>query len=62
MTTEQLRTTILADIDRVFNSPKILTLWLSEDSKRLLRSQRSYWQNASADDLNRLLKLYQEEP
>jgi hypothetical protein len=61
MTTEQLRTTIVGDIDSILNAP-IISRLLSADQRRLLQAQREYWLTGMGVELAVLLAILEKEP
>jgi hypothetical protein len=61
-TPDELRRSILEAVDATLEAPWIISRWITEERRRLLRAQRRYWSSAPAADLERLLSLYQSEP
>lgn len=61
MDKEELRKQALRDIDAALSAPWIVQRFVKEETRKLLRASRSYWQSASDAELDRLLILYEKE-
>lgn len=57
MTPEQLRQAIIEGSDEILTRPLIRGL-MSEIQRKLLKAQRSYWTQASEEELRKLLALF----
>jgi hypothetical protein len=58
---EELRRQLMADADKVTDS-RILSLAIGREGVRRVRALRRYWEAATADDLARLVAMFEREP
>jgi hypothetical protein len=57
-----LRSAIVRGIDATLEAPWIISRWITEENRRLLRAQRAYWSAAADAELQRLLDAFNKEP
>lgn len=62
MDTEQLRTQLVSSIDRALNVPWPFRKAITPEDRRLLMSQRRYWQEAGEYELRRAVSFLEQEP
>lgn len=58
---DELRRALVAKIDAILEAPWIVSRWMTDDDRRLLRAQRAFWQNDSGPALAALMAQYERE-
>lgn len=61
-TPEELRNKEIEACDGVLGAPWIVQKMIGAEGRRLARTNRTFWQQATPDELARLLAIYEKEP
>lgn len=56
---DELRRNILEGIQYVLDHP--VRFWLTDEQKRVLKSQRGFWESATKPELDRLYSFYSQQ-
>jgi hypothetical protein len=60
-TTDDVRRECVEGANAILEAPRLISRFISEDMKRLVRAQRRYWESASQTELQKLLDILQTQ-